>query len=126
MPYKVLDVEQATLESETGTFASLVGSGQNPVVRDSFVLLRPGDDGAESLTMGYTVVYPGCRTRGHEHADREEAYYVVRGRGTAVLDKEEVEVREGMAFHIPFGKFHAMINPSKTCLEYVWVIVPKR
>jgi mannose-6-phosphate isomerase-like protein (cupin superfamily) len=123
---KVVDLHVEAVDSDVCSFPTLLNAKPDAIVRDSFVLLSPEKGGSESITMGYTVVYPGCRTRGHQHADLEEAYFVVKGRGTAVVGEEEFEISQGSAFYVPFGKFHAVKNPYKTCLEYVWAIAPKR
>ncbi|MEW6228550.1 MAG: cupin domain-containing protein [Bacillota bacterium] len=125
MSCKVANVEDACVESDACTFGRLLELRPDTIVRDSFILVSPDECRGEKVTLGYTAVYPGCRTRGHEHEDREEAYFVVKGRGVAVVGDEEFEIREGDAFRIPFGKFHAVKNPHNISLEYVWVIVPR-
>ncbi len=121
----VANVGDARVESDACTFGKLLELGPDAVLRDSFILVSPDEGQGEKVTLGYTTVYPGCRTRGHAHEDREEAYFVVKGRGAAIVGDEEIEIREGDAFRIPFGKFHAVRNPHSTSLEYVWVIVPR-
>ena len=126
MSHEVVNLHNEAVDSDACSFELLLKTKPDAIVRDSFILVSPEKCGSESITMGYTVVYPGCRTRGHQHADREEAYLVVKGRGTAVVGEEEFDISEGTAFYIPFGKFHAVKNPHKMCLEYVWVVTPRR
>jgi mannose-6-phosphate isomerase-like protein (cupin superfamily) len=40
----------------------------------------------------------------HEHTD--EFYYVISGKGTMVLDDEEIELHEGVVVYVPRGVKH--------------------
>jgi mannose-6-phosphate isomerase-like protein (cupin superfamily) len=42
----------------------------------------------------------------HYHARTDEIYYVITGRGTMVLDDEEVELHPGVVVYVPRGVRH--------------------
>lgn len=124
MGFLLSKLSRAVPDEGRDTLGSLLGGRTDPVLRDSFYLLRPGQGGPEVLTLGYTVVYPGCRTRGHTHADLEEVYFVVRGAGLMTIGDNEFEVEQGDAFNVPRGKFHSLRNPGSLALECVWALAP--
>ncbi len=74
-------IEMLKVPVETGgsSFASLLRQDGDEIRRDVFNLVLPHDTEGGILHAGYTIVYPGCRTKGHQHPDREEVYYFVRG-----------------------------------------------
>ena len=53
-------------------------------------MVSPEQTASGRILSGYTIIYPGCRTRGHSHADREEVYYFIKGSGIMVVDDEEM------------------------------------
>ncbi|MGI6149440.1 MAG: cupin domain-containing protein [Limnochordia bacterium] len=95
---------------------------ESNVLRDSFILVDSSNSGTKSLTFGKTVIYPGCRTGGHAHAEYEEIYYITRGTGIMEVDGERFTVREGDAFWVEPGKYHVTFNESPEPMEYVWVL----
>ena len=46
----------------------------------------------------------------HYHAKTDEFYYIIAGRGTMVLDDEEIEVHEGVVVYVPRGVRHKAIG----------------
>jgi mannose-6-phosphate isomerase-like protein (cupin superfamily) len=42
----------------------------------------------------------------HYHEKTDEVYYVIDGRGTMVLDDEEIELHEGVVVYVPRGVRH--------------------
>ena len=42
----------------------------------------------------------------HYHAKTDEVYYVIAGRGTMVLDDEEIELHAGVVVYVPRGVKH--------------------
>ena len=91
------------------------------VLRDSLILIAPENSGSKTLTMGQTTIYPGCRTSGHRHQDREEVYYIIQGKGVMIVGEEEQEIGPGDAIHVPYGEYHATRNIGRTVLECIWV-----
>ncbi len=56
----------------------------------------------------------------HYHERTDEIYYVIAGRGTMVLDGEEVELHEGVVVYVPRGTRHK----AKGDLTVLVVCVP--
>jgi mannose-6-phosphate isomerase-like protein (cupin superfamily) len=84
----------------SSSFAALLREEGDDIRRDVFMLLNPGDSVSGRLQAGITIVYPGCSTRGHSHADQEEVYFFTRGGGIMGVDGEEWEVKAGDTFYV--------------------------
>lgn len=121
---KVWNLRNCQLQESPHSFAPLREKKENNVLRDSFILLSPETCPTKTLTAGYTVIYPGCRTSGHGHAEYEEIYHIVRGQGVMRVGEQTFPIRAGDTFLVPFGLFHATDNPYRETLEYFWVISP--
>ena len=46
----------------------------------------------------------------HYHERTDEVYYVIAGRGTMVLDDEEIELHEGVVVYVPRGVKHKAVG----------------
>lgn len=105
--------------------ATLQGAiGKGEALRDSYELFLA--DNQYDLTLGYTIVYPGCTTRGHSHDDLEEIYFFTGGQGEIVLGETTEEVSQGSGVRIPYGSFHQVRNSGVEPLTYSWVICRRR
>jgi len=114
---------QGELQADgAGTFRGSVGSDKP--VRDSYTLFVADDE--YGLTLGYTIVYPDCTTRGHAHDDLEEVYFFTGGGGEIVIDERVEKVRAGCGVRIHFGSFHQVRNPGVEPLTYSWVTSRRR
>jgi len=123
MDVRVTNIENVGVQASEHSFENLLKKKESNVLRDSFILISPDNSTTESLTAGYTFVYPGCRTSGHSHPDLEEIYHIVKGKGIMKVGEEEFEVKEGDTFLVPLGGlFHTTSNPFKEPLEYFWVV----
>lgn len=109
-------------ESGSG-FAALLREQGDEIRRDVFPLLAPEQTASGRLQVGYTIVYPGCTTRGHEHADREEIYHFTRGSGVMAVDGEEFPVTTGDTLYIQPGPFHTTRSTTDFPLEFLWITV---
>jgi len=122
----VANIENVGLQPSEHSFENLLAKKENNILRDSFILISPDNSTTDTLTAGYTTVYPGCRTSGHSHPEYEEIYFIVKGRGIMKVGDDEFEVKAGDTFLVPFGDFHTTSNPNKEALEYFWVISRKQ
>ena len=57
----------------------------------------------------------------HYHARTDEFYYVISGRGTMVLDDEEIELHEGVVVYVPRGVRHKAVGK----LTVLTVCIPR-
>jgi len=120
----VQKINLATCEADNGSnsFAGLLAKKGDNVLRDSFIFFSPETSVARRLTVGYTVVYPKCRTNGHAHGDKEEVYFILAGRGQARVGEEVFEVGPGDCFYVTPGLFHGVENIGTVPLTYLWAI----
>jgi mannose-6-phosphate isomerase-like protein (cupin superfamily) len=114
----------ATCQAEKGnnTFAELLSKKEDNILRDTFIFFSPEKSITKCLTVGYTVVYPNCRTNGHSHADKEEVYFILTGHGKATVGEENFEIGAGDVFYIVPGLFHSVENNTNEPLTYFWAI----
>ena len=86
------------------------------------------------IFFGTTTMYPGrvgeeyYMTRGHFHArrDRAEVYYTQSGEGVLLLESRggetrTVDMKPGVAAHIPPDWAHRTINTGGKPLVFVWM-----
>lgn len=111
------------VEESGSAFAALLREKGDEIRRDVFLMLAPEQTASGRLQVGYTIVYPGCTTRGHTHDDREEVYYFVKGAGVMGVDGEEHEVTAGDTFYIKPGPFHTTRNTTDFPLEFFWITI---
>src|SRR3954451_11173702 len=57
----------------------------------------------------------------HYHERTDEVYYVIDGRGTMVLDGDEIELHPGVVVYVPRGVRHKAIGP----LTVLTVCIPR-
>ncbi|NIN69777.1 MAG: cupin domain-containing protein [Anaerolineae bacterium] len=110
-------------EESGSAFAALLREKGDEIRRDVFLMLAPEQTASGRLQVGYTVIYPGCTTRGHEHTDREEVYYFTKGCGVMIVDGSEYEVAAGDTFYIKPGPFHTTRNTTDFPFEFFWITI---
>ena len=52
----------------------------------------------------------------HYHERTDEVYYIIAGKGTMVLDGEEVELHTGVVVYVPRGVRHKAVGDDLTVL----------
>ncbi len=78
-------------------------------------------DDAEGHKVKRMVVRPGKRLSYQRHARRSEHWFVVRGRGRAVVDGSVRELTAGMALDIPVTSAHRIENDGTVDLVFIEV-----
>jgi mannose-6-phosphate isomerase len=78
-------------------------------------------DDAEDHKVKRMVVRPGKRLSYQRHARRSEHWFVVRGRGRAVVDGSVRELTPGMALDIPATSAHRIENDGTVDLVFIEV-----
>lgn len=104
-----------------GTLQSLKNTNELITLRDTIIFFNFKDT-KNKYQIGYTIVYPGCRTVGHAHDDREEIYNILDGYGKMIVEEHEFEIEPGDTFIVPHKKFHVMLNTSNTPLKCFWIV----
>ena len=110
-------------EKSQNAFTALLRQDGDQIRRDVFVVVNPEQSASGRIMSGYTVIYPGCGTRGHAHADREEVYYFIKGSGIMIVDGEETPVTAGDTLYLKPGPFHGTRNTTDFPFEYFWITV---
>jgi len=100
MLVRASDVEPRTIENCHG------GSGR--LASTAFDLAAHECRGMKFLHDD--VVEPNATIGEHTHADDEEVYYVLEGRGTIILDGERFDIGPGDLAVTPAGHSHGLIN----------------
>jgi len=111
------------VEESGSAFAALLREKGDEIRRDVFLMLAPEQTVSGRLQVGYTIVYPGCTTRGHDHADREEVYFFTKGRGVMVVDGEEYGVTAGDTLYLKPGPYHTTRNTTDFPFEFFWMTI---
>ena len=76
---------------------------------------------AEDHKVKEITVLPGKRLSYQRHARRSEHWFVVRGKGTAVLDGHEQSVGPATTIDVPVGVAHRIANTGDEDLVFVEV-----
>ena len=118
---KRFNIHEVSQDGGSNSFEAFRSRSAVEILRDSFFLITPENSGSETLALGQTTIYPGCRSAGHSHDDREEVYFFLQGKGVMTVGREECEVGPGDAVFVPYGEFHSTRNVGQTVLDFIWV-----
>ena len=66
-------------------------------------------------------VKPGARLSLQKHAKRSEKWIVVKGKGLALVDDEEIPVKSGAVVDVPLGAVHRIGNTGGESLVFIEV-----
>jgi mannose-6-phosphate isomerase-like protein (cupin superfamily) len=117
----LVNVEDKRPDEDKRSLRHVVKDRESEILRDTYYLIDPENSPSKNLTMGYTIIYPTGKTTGHGHADLEEVYYILSGKGKMVIGKDEFPIQAGDAFYVPFGEYHVTYNTGNQPLAMVWV-----
>jgi mannose-6-phosphate isomerase-like protein (cupin superfamily) len=120
---KLIQSEGLTSETGGSSFAALLRQEGDEIRRDVYMLINPENSASGRIQSGITIVYPGCRTKGHAHPDREEVYFFLEGRGIMEADGEACEVKAGDTYYVYPGPFHTTKNPYDFPLKFFWITI---
>jgi len=106
----------------------LLGPGEG----EHLVHFRDGGDiciklssasGSRDLAVGTQQVKVGTGIPVHRHLAMDEAFYVLRGSGTVLLDDVGHSFEAGSSIYIPRMTWHAFENPEHELL-LLWMVSP--
>ena len=110
----------------TASMGYVLGSseGEHLIQRDGniFIKVQP-DRGSGNLAVGTQQVLAGVGIPMHRHIDMDEAFYVIDGSGTVVLNDSPHSIQKGDSIFIPKNSWHAFQNPNSELL-LLWIAVP--
>ena len=117
----IVNVDEKKPDEDKRSLRHNVTGRESEILRDTYYLIDPENSPSKNLTMGYTVIYPTGKTTGHAHADMEEVYYFLTGKGKMVVGDDEYDIQAGDALYVPFGEYHVTYNTGNQPLAMVWV-----
>ena len=79
--------------------------------------------GSESLAMGTQQVMQGTGIPIHRHFHMDEAFFVLEGHGTFILDDVRHSFEKGSTVFIPRNSWHGFENPDSELL-FLWIVTP--
>jgi quercetin dioxygenase-like cupin family protein len=87
-------------------------------------LAAPWTIGSERLWVGLSEVDPGSSSNRHSHAENEEVFYVISGRGFVEVEHERQAVGPGSVVVVPPGAEHRLVNPGHQTLQVLCSVAP--
>ena len=98
--------------------------GEHLVLRGGNIFIKAGPtEGAKSLAMGTQQILPGVGIPIHRHFQMDEAFYVLDGGGTFILDDVPHAIEKGRSIFIPKNTWHGFENPNRELL-LLWIVTP--
>ena len=82
---------------------------------------------AVPLAYGHGVRSAYYTISGDEQTNSEEkdpwwqCFIIISGEGIANIDNKEMEIKKGMAIHVPPNVIHTFRAKPKGCLEFIWI-----
>jgi quercetin dioxygenase-like cupin family protein len=89
---------------------------------DIFIKADP-TKGSNGLAMGTQQVLAGIGIPVHRHFEMDEAFYVIDGGGTFMLDDAPHPINKGSSIFIPKNAWHGFQNPDRELL-LLWIVSP--
>ena len=120
---RLFKANKLKVQEGDSSFAALLRQEGDEIRRDVWMVMSPEESASGRIQIGLTTVYPGCRTKGHSHPDREEVYFFTHGRGIMGLDDVEYGVQAGDTFYVKPGPHHTTKNPYDVPLDFFWITI---
>jgi mannose-6-phosphate isomerase-like protein (cupin superfamily) len=98
--------------------------GEHLVLRggDIFITADPSR-GCMGLAMGTQQVPVGVGIPVHRHFEMDEAFYVIEGNGTLILNDARYPVEKGGSMFVPKNTWHGFENADRE-LVLLWIVTP--
>lgn len=79
--------------------------------------------GSGNFALGTQQVMTGTGIPIHRHFQMDEAFYILKGAGTVMLDDVPHEFEQGSSIFIPRNSWHGFRNPNHELL-LLWAVTP--
>jgi quercetin dioxygenase-like cupin family protein len=79
--------------------------------------------GSPNLALGTQQVPVGAGIPIHRHFEMDEAFYILEGGGTFMLDEQPHPFEKGGTIYIPKNAWHGFANPEHELL-LLWIVAP--
>ena len=87
-------------------------------------LIHPTTVGSKLLGVSICLMEPGDEIRRHRH-DYEEAYFVIRGRGTMYLEGAgDIALEPGISVYVEPERVHGQVNDGDEPLHILCSLAP--
>jgi len=98
--------------------------GEHLVLRggDIFITADPSR-GCMGLAMGTQQVPVGVGIPVHRHFEMDEAFYIIEGNGTLILNDARYPVEKGGSMFVPKNTWHGFENADRE-LVLLWIVTP--
>jgi len=88
------------------------------------ILIKVGSaTGSDNLALGTQQVMAGTGIPIHRHFEMDEAFYVLEGSGTFILNDVSHPFEKGATIYIPKKSWHGFANPDHELL-LLWIVSP--
>ena len=92
-------------------------TGELPILK-SYMLIGRVNTPANGVSIQISEIPINSEQPLHRHAP-EQCYYIIRGRGLMIIEREERVVEAGDAVYIPSNNDHGIKNIGSEVLEYL-------
>ena len=79
--------------------------------------------GSDKMAIGTQQVMRGSGIPVHRHLQMDEAFYVLEGGGTFMLNDVPHTIEKGATIFIPTNTWHGFVNPDSE-LVLMWIVTP--
>jgi quercetin dioxygenase-like cupin family protein len=87
-----------------------------------FINVSPAK-GSDNLAFGTQQVPAGAGIPIHRHFQMDEAFYILEGSGTFILNDARHSIEKGGTIFIPKNAWHGFENPGQELL-LLWIVAP--
>lgn len=93
---------------------------------DSWPLVTPKLGGSDAIEFFVTEIRPGGAALEDIHETSDHVYFVLSGRGEAIIEGEKFNLEPGDALFIPRNSRHELKTVGKETLRFVVLFAPAR
>lgn len=98
--------------------------GEHLVQRGGNIFIKADPtNGSSSLAFGTQQILRGVGIPIHRHFQMDEAFYVIEGGGTLILNDVRHPIQKGASVFIPKNAWHGFENPDGELL-LLWIVTP--
>lgn len=98
--------------------------GEHLVQRGGNIFIKADPtNGSSSLAFGTQQILRGVGIPIHRHLQMDEAFYVIEGSGTFILNDVRHPIQKGTSIFIPKNAWHGFQNPDGELL-LLWIVTP--
>ncbi|HVB54134.1 MAG TPA: cupin domain-containing protein [Candidatus Acidoferrales bacterium] len=95
-----------------------------PYARTLKHLIAPWTVPGERMSVTMAKVDLGSRSNPHSHAEQEEMFFVISGRGWIEVGEERERVEAGSVVLVPPGVTHSLVNEADETFKVLSVVSP--